>query len=926
MRKTLLLLICMLTITTSVSAQNIWQKRIPYSSLTASFCQLTTDGEHYFISGSRSFAQVDQLGMITGIFKQDPITPFWVSVKKKYDATTGHTYFWVIHRDTSPYLNYSFAEYRPGIGMVGKKTFIDSLTSVSWRRPQIVDLDDSTVVVFGKSFYRQIKHSAANGFSEEWVKPLNLLVTAAILHGDTFVVADETGLVTALDINGNPVWSQNHALGIRSLAATGDGFIGCGRTPDNKAGVIKLSFSGTETWFTTTSDADYYNIIPASDGGFVATGVSDSSKICLIKFNAAGEQIWKQIYSNGTGFGVFEAPDGGYVLAGRGNSSFYLIKTNAGGLTAPIEEAQITGRQVSTNSIQATLLPRSTIFFDGNDAQFISLADTNAATIFTFSPQIGGYDPNNVLHLAAEEYGAGGDKDFRPGIAQSPARDFNRVWAADRAQIAQLRRDFLMDNTLDGPAPYDLLTWPAKGNPHLKYNLDFTPVTTDPDLFPAPFEDANNDGLYNVYDGDYPRIKGDRIAWWAMTDSTEHTMSHGNVLGADLLISAFAFDCPQSGMVDKSLFLDFDVINRSATSYHNTYMGFYTDFDLGCYTDDYVGTMPDVNSFYVYNQDALDYFCDQGVPGFGEEIPVQTATFINKTLNHTTTYYYYSTLGQSFGPEFPGEYYNTLQGKWGGGAPLTEGGTGYNPGSTNYTDYIFPGNPADPQGWSMCTESFSFADREMFGSHGPFEFGAGDTFNIQIAFTLHPDIPHPCPDIFSFVKPAVAQISQWKNEGALDAVVDLGQVIKLPTGQSATLDAGNSGATYLWSTGETTQVITVEQPGEYSVSVTLPTGCQVEDHVLVDLSAKAPHAPAVPAWTIQPNPAKDFVYVECPDCPEGNVQVILRNAQGMASINIQGQNRQFRVNTQHLPQGFYWMELWQEGRFFGSKKLVVAGR
>ncbi|MCC6385489.1 MAG: PKD domain-containing protein [Bacteroidia bacterium] len=44
-------------------------------------------------------------------------------------------------------------------------------------------------------------------------------------------------------------------------------------------------------------------------------------------------------------------------------------------------------------------------------------------------------------------------------------------------------------------------------------------------------------------------------------------------------------------------------------------------------------------------------------------------------------------------------------------------------------------------------------------------------------------------------------------------------------GGSAVLDAGNPGSSYLWSTGSVSQVITVTQPGAYTVTVTDISGC-----------------------------------------------------------------------------------------------------
>ncbi|MGB4930834.1 MAG: T9SS type A sorting domain-containing protein, partial [Chitinophagales bacterium] len=75
--------------------------------------------------------------------------------------------------------------------------------------------------------------------------------------------------------------------------------------------------------------------------------------------------------------------------------------------------------------------------------------------------------------------------------------------------------------------------------------------------------------------------------------------------------------------------------------------------------------------------------------------------------------------------------------------------------------------------------------------------------------------------------------------------VELGASIDFCTGENVTLDAGNPGATYLWSTGATTQTITTSTPGTYSVTVTNAFGCDKSDNItltehaapIVDLGA-----------------------------------------------------------------------------------------
>jgi gliding motility-associated-like protein len=65
-------------------------------------------------------------------------------------------------------------------------------------------------------------------------------------------------------------------------------------------------------------------------------------------------------------------------------------------------------------------------------------------------------------------------------------------------------------------------------------------------------------------------------------------------------------------------------------------------------------------------------------------------------------------------------------------------------------------------------------------------------------------------------------------------IVNLGNEITTCEGITTALDAGNTGATYLWSTGQTTQNIDVSSGGTYSVEVTM-NGCTSEDEVQIEL-------------------------------------------------------------------------------------------
>lgn len=56
------------------------------------------------------------------------------------------------------------------------------------------------------------------------------------------------------------------------------------------------------------------------------------------------------------------------------------------------------------------------------------------------------------------------------------------------------------------------------------------------------------------------------------------------------------------------------------------------------------------------------------------------------------------------------------------------------------------------------------------------------------------------------------------------------------SGGSTTLNAGNAGSTYIWSTGATTQTINVNTSGTYTVTITDPTGCSSAFQAIVNVN------------------------------------------------------------------------------------------
>lgn len=77
---------------------------------------------------------------------------------------------------------------------------------------------------------------------------------------------------------------------------------------------------------------------------------------------------------------------------------------------------------------------------------------------------------------------------------------------------------------------------------------------------------------------------------------------------------------------------------------------------------------------------------------------------------------------------------------------------------------------------------------------------------------------------------------------------------------SAILDAGNAGSSFTWNTGSNNQTITVNQSGNYTVTVTNPWGCSAQGSVQVTITDISPVVD-LPV-SVYPNPASSIIHIE----------------------------------------------------------------
>ncbi|MCD4698448.1 MAG: T9SS type A sorting domain-containing protein, partial [Bacteroidales bacterium] len=264
--------------------------------------------------------------------------------------------------------------------------------------------------------------------------------------------------------------------------------------------------------------------------------------------------------------------------------------------------------------------------------------------------------------------------------------------------------------------------------------------------------------------GDCPKIKGDQSIWLVYNDEIDdHTESQGRKLGVEIQLLTYAFDCTDDSIFNNTIFLHYDIINRSDTNYHNLMFGAFNDFDLGNPWDDYVGCDTLLHSFFAYNGDNYDEDSNLfGLTnGYGYLPPAQAVVFLNQPMNSFIATNNYNSITSD--PNTPEGYYNILNAHWRDGEPLTYGGEGF--GGEDSVRFQYPGNPLNPGEWAEVSAANAPNDRRGIGAGGPFDFNSGDTLRIDMAFLFARDYQGDNLSSVTLVKERIEQLRwYWDND------------------------------------------------------------------------------------------------------------------------------------------------------------------
>ena len=434
-----------------------------------------------------------------------------------------------------------------------------------------------------------------------------------------------------------------------------------------------------------------------------------------------------------------------FIYSSKITTTFLLIlflmvcfwkKTNAQDCEYPSNKRYLEG-----NNISAIIRTNGSLFWDLSDAGFIAPNNNSQfdwTSIFAAGIVLGAIDTQGNLRTsyASSSYAAG-----PLNGSSEDCFNFDQLWEVTGSDIQQHISDFEDNGTIDNPI-HNIYAYPGRQNPFFENANGFS--LPDQSQGYAPFFDENGDGIYNPEDGDFPLPESvdkqtipSHMIWGLFNDASP--ISASAPLNVDVQLTAWAMYCTDNQLLNNTVFTSHKIINTGTETLDSMFVSLYMDMDIGCGTDDYIGCIPDFNTFYGYNRDSTDgssgCYCDGGLPTYCNEVPTQAITFLNQDLS---SFVPISSFNCTSLPSNDQNFYNLLNGLYSDGTPMTVGGIGCQ--GTDVTKFAFPDNPNDPQGWSMLTtNNFPLSDFKSMANVSVGSLPPGASTTLDIGYSFHQD-------------------------------------------------------------------------------------------------------------------------------------------------------------------------------------------
>lgn len=227
-----------------------------------------------------------------------------------------------------------------------------------------------------------------------------------------------------------------------------------------------------------------------------------------------------------------------------------------------------------------------------------------------------------------------------------------------------------------------------------------------------------------------PLLIGDMTAFCVYNDMGTHNRFAGDKLGVEIGQTVFAFN--RADAIGDMIFIKWQLVNKSAYDWPETYFAIWTDADLGNGWDDYVGSDTSLGLGFTYNATDADQQYGSAPPAIGIDffqgpivdgattdtvkLPDGTTYPGKKMLKMTSFIYYNNDDSPNGNPQTTTDGWNYMRAVWRDGLPVTEGEDGRNQNNPP-TSFMLTGDPETDTGWLDQSAS----DRRFMMTTGPFE-------------------------------------------------------------------------------------------------------------------------------------------------------------------------------------------------------------
>lgn len=399
----------------------------------------------------------------------------------------------------------------------------------------------------------------------------------------------------------------------------------------------------------------------------------------------------------------------------------------------PILEYSLDGSLIdylNSDNSQIQFFPGGSVFndFGGGAQYFVGNPEDQVSSIYSIAPWMGGI-VEEELHMSYQSSHFFDDQDlnryffgpFSNSYDAEFAKRYMRVWKVTSEQVQDHIDNF------DQPGyeiPEVIENWPGNGRTEFGESSHI-----------APFEDMDENGLYEPESGDYPLIRGDQALYYILSTSRDGIAAN-STSGIELGVMAYKIDDPDPNQ-QHSTFVSYQLTNRSDLNYEEFNFGMYHDIDLGNPIDDFVGCDSSLHMMFGYNGDNNDE-ASSSSPGFQDSIPVQGLSFLSDDM--VSHVYYNNSNGINGDPSLPIHHFNYLNALWKDGSPVLFGGDGYTEGSGADPDqpvsFMYPSSPIESTNdstWSEVSVGNFPGDRRQVGAIAPFPLAPGEEKCIDIA-------------------------------------------------------------------------------------------------------------------------------------------------------------------------------------------------